>query len=115
MSESFDVAVVGATGVVGEAMLEILAERNFPAGKVHALASEKSVGKGIQYGNKMLRVKNLEDFDFSSVKIGLFSAGASVSEVYAPKAAATGCVVIDNTSYFRYDDDIPLVIAEVNP
>ena len=115
MSESFDVAVVGATGVVGEAMLEILAERNFPAGKVHALASEQSVGKGIQYGNKMLRVKNLEDFDFSSVKIGLFSAGASVSEVYAPKAAAAGCVVIDNTSYFRYDDDIPLVIAEVNP
>jgi len=115
MSESFDVAVVGATGVVGEAMLEILAERNFPAGKVHALASEKSVGKGIQYGNKMLRVKNLEDFDFSSVKIGLFSAGASVSEVYALKAAAAGCVVIDNTSYFRYDDDIPLVIAEVNP
>jgi len=115
MSQTFDVAVVGATGVVGEAMLEILAERSFPADKVYALASEQSVGKGIQYGNKMLRVKNLEDFDFSSVKIGLFSAGASVSEKYAPKAAAAGCVVVDNTSYFRYDDDVPLVIAEVNP
>ena len=115
MSQTFDVAVVGATGVVGETMLEILAERKFPASQVHALASERSVGKAIQYGNKMLRVQNLEDFDFSSVRIGLFSAGASVSEEYVPKAVAAGCVVIDNTSRFRYEDDIPLVIAEVNP
>jgi aspartate-semialdehyde dehydrogenase len=115
MSQTFDVAVVGATGVVGETMLEILAERKFPASQVHALASERSVGKATQYGNKMLRVKNLEDFDFSSVRIGLFSAGASVSEEYVPKAVAAGCVVIDNTSRFRYEDDIPLVIAEVNP
>ena len=115
MSQTFDVAVVGATGVVGETMIEILAKRKFPAGQVHALASERSVGKGIQYGNKMLRAQNLEDFDFSSVRIALFSAGASVSEEYVPKAVAAGCIVIDNTSRFRYEDDIPLVIAEVNP
>ena len=115
MSTQFDIAVVGATGVVGEAILEILAERKFPAGKVHALASERSIGKDVQYGNKTLDVDNLADFDFSTVQIALFSAGASVSEVYATKAAAAGCVVIDNTSQFRYDDDIPLVIAEVNP
>jgi aspartate-semialdehyde dehydrogenase len=115
MSQTFDVAVVGATGVVGETMIEILAKRKFPASQVHALASERSVGKGIQYGNKMLRAQNLEDFDFSSVRIALFSAGASVSEEYVPKAVAAGCIVIDNTSRFRYEDDIPLVIAEVNP
>ena len=115
MSQTFDVAVVGATGVVGETMIEILAKRKFPAGQVHALASERSVGKGIQYGSKMLRAQNLEDFDFSSVRIALFSAGASVSEEYVPKAVAAGCIVIDNTSRFRYEDDIPLVIAEVNP
>ena len=115
MSQSFDVAVVGATGFVGETMLAILAERKFPAGKVYALASERSVGKEVQYGNKTLDVLNLEDFDFSKAQIGLFSAGGSVSEVYAPLAAAAGCVVVDNTSFFRYDDDIPLVVAEVNP
>jgi aspartate-semialdehyde dehydrogenase len=115
MSQTFDVAVVGATGVVGETMIEILAKRKFPASQVHALASERSVGKGIQYGKKMLRAQNLEDFDFSSVRIALFSAGASVSEEYVPKAVAAGCIVIDNTSRFRYEDDIPLVIAEVNP
>jgi len=115
MSDANDVAVVGATGVVGEAMLEILAERNFPAGKVHALASERSVGKTVMFGNKALKVTDLAEFDFSSCKIGLFSAGASVSDVYAPQAAAAGCVVIDNTSRFRYDDGIPLVVPEVNP
>ncbi len=115
MSLSLEVAVVGATGVVGEAILEILAERKFPATKVHALASERSAGKRVKYGSKMLPVQNLEDFDFSNVQIGLFSAGASVSEATVPKAVAAGCVVIDNTSFYRYDDDIPLVIAEVNP
>ena len=114
MTKTFDVAVVGATGVVGEAMLEILAERKFPVGKVHALASERSVGKTVSFGNKELEVANLEDFDFSTVQIGLFSPGASISAIYAPKAAAAGCVVIDNTSQFRYDDDIPLVVPEVN-
>jgi len=114
MVKKFDVAVVGATGVVGEAMLEILAERKFPVGKVYALASERSVGKDVNFGNRELPVENLADFDFSTVQIGLFSAGGSISEEYAPKAAAAGCVVIDNTSHFRYDDDIPLVVPEVN-
>ena len=115
MSRVFDVAVVGATGAVGETMLEILAERKFPVGKVYALASERSVGKRVPFGGKMLVVEDLATFDFSKVQIGLFSPGASVSAIYAPKAAAAGCVVIDNTSQFRYDDDIPLVVPEVNP
>ena len=115
MSKKYDVAVVGATGVVGEAMLEILAERKFPVGKVFALASERSVGKSVDFGNRELVVEDLAEFDFSKVQIGLFSAGGSVSAEFAPKAAATGCVVIDNTSHFRYDDDIPLVVPEVNP
>ncbi len=115
MSDAIDVAVVGATGVVGEAMLEILAERNFPLGTVHALASERSVGKTVMFGNKPLTVSDLAEFDFTQCKIGLFSAGASVSDIYAPKAAAAGCIVVDNTSRFRYDDDIPLVVPEVNP
>ena len=115
MSKTFDVAVVGATGAVGEAMLSILAERKFPVGKVYPLASERSAGKKVEFGGTMLTVESLADFDFSKVQIGLFSAGASISEEYAPKAAAAGCVVVDNTSQFRYDDDIPLVIPEVNP
>jgi len=115
MSGEFDVAVVGATGVVGEAMLEILAQRKFPVGRVHALASQSSAGKTVMFGNKALRVTDLAEFDFSQCQIGLFSAGASVSDVYAPQAAAAGCVVIDNTSRFRYDDEVPLVVPEVNP
>jgi len=114
MSKKFDVAVVGATGVVGESMLEILSQRKFPVGKVHALASERSVGMDVAFGNRELRVENLADFDFSSVQIGLFSAGGSISAEYAPRAVEAGCVVIDNTSHFRYDDDIPLVVPEVN-
>ncbi len=114
MSDSFDVAVVGATGVVGEALLEILSARNFPTGNVYALASDRSVGKTLKFGNRQLDVGDVAEFDFSKVQIGLFSAGASVSAEFAPKAAAAGCVVIDNTSRFRYDDDIPLVVPEVN-
>ena len=114
MTEAIDVAVVGATGVVGEAMLEILAERNFPAGTVYALASERSVGKEVDFGRRTLVVDDLAEFDFSTVKIAFFSAGASVSEEYVPKATAAGCAVIDNTSQFRYDDQIPLVVPEVN-
>ncbi|MEM9207764.1 MAG: aspartate-semialdehyde dehydrogenase [Pseudomonadota bacterium] len=114
MSEKIDVAVVGATGVVGEAMLDILAQRKFPLGTVYALASERSVGKTVAFGNRELPVDDLATFDFSKVQIGLFSAGGSVSADYAPKAAEAGCVVIDNTSYFRYDGDIPLVVPEVN-
>ena len=115
MSRKFDVAVVGATGAVGETMLSILAERNFPVGNVYALASEKSVGKKVAFGDSWLTVEVLDDFDFSKAQIGLFSAGAGLSKIYAPKAAEAGCVVIDNTSQFRYDDDIPLVVPEVNP
>ena len=115
MSRKFDIAVVGATGAVGQAMLEILAESKVPYGKVYALASERSVGNTVDFAGDTLDVENLADFDFSKVQIGLFSPGASVSAVYAPKAAAAGCVVIDNTSQFRYDDDIPLVVPEVNP
>lgn len=114
MSKKFNVAVVGATGAVGEVMLEILAERKFPVGKVHALASENSVGKKVAFGNRELTVANLAEFDFSQADIGLFSAGGSISAEFAPKAAAAGCVVVDNTSNFRYDDDIPLVVPEVN-
>jgi len=115
MPDSFDIAVVGATGLVGESMLEILAERKFPVGKVHALASERSLGKEVSYGNRTLDVQDLATFDFSNAQIGFFSAGASVSAEYAPKAAASGCTVIDNTSCFRHDDDVPLVVPEVNP
>ncbi|PPD33060.1 MAG: aspartate-semialdehyde dehydrogenase [Methylomonas sp.] len=115
MSKTYDVAVVGATGAVGETMISILEERNFPVGKVYALASERSAGKRIPFKDGSLVVEDLASFDFSKVQIGLFSPGASVSAEYAPKAAAAGCVVIDNTSQFRYDDDIPLVVPEVNP
>ena len=115
MSKTVDVAVVGATGAVGETMLSILAERNFPVGKVYALASARSKGKRVEFGDKMLVVEDLAEFDFSKAQIGLFSAGASISKEFAPKAAAAGCVVIDNTSQFRYDDDKPLVVPEVNP
>lgn len=115
MSKKYDIAVVGATGAVGEVMLSILAERNFPVGKVYALASERSVGKRVQFGDKSLTIENLATFDFSKVQIGLFSPGGAISREYAPIAASQGCVVIDNTSEFRYDDDIPLVVPEVNP
>lgn len=115
MSKTYDVAVVGATGAVGETMISILEERNFPVGKVYALASERSAGKRIPFKGGSLVVEDLATFDFSKVQIGLFSPGASVSAEYAPKAAAAGCIVIDNTSQFRYDDDIPLVVPEVNP
>ena len=115
MSKTYDVAVVGATGAVGETMMRVLEERDFPVGNLYPLASERSAGKTIQFKGKNIRIENLADFDFSKVQIGLFSAGGSISAEYAPKAAAAGCVVIDNTSHFRYDDEIPLVVPEVNP
>ena len=115
MSDRFDIAVVGATGAVGEAILDILSTRKFPFGKVYALASERSAGDQVDFGNGQLTVEDLAEFDFAKVQIGLFSAGGSISEEFAPKAAEAGCVVIDNTSHFRYDDDIPLVVPEVNP
>lgn len=110
------IAVVGATGNVGREILNILAERNFPADEVVALASARSVGKEVSYGdNKILKVQNLETYDFTGTAIGLFSPGGSVSAIYAPKAAKAGCVVIDNTSHFRMDKDVPLIVPEVNP
>lgn len=111
---SYNVAVVGATGAVGEAMLDILEQRDFPVNELYPLASERSAGKTVMFRNKPVTVGNLAEFDFSKVQIGLFSAGGSVSAEYAPKAGAAGCVVIDNTSHFRYEDDIPLVVPEVN-
>lgn len=109
------IAVVGATGTVGQTMLEILAERKFPATEVIALASERSAGELVSFGKKTLTVRNLAEYDFNGTAIALFSPGAKVSAVHAPRAAAAGCVVIDNSSQFRYDADVPLVIAEVNP
>lgn len=115
MSKSCNVAVVGATGAVGAAMMGILESRNFPINQLFPLASEKSAGSSVTFRGRALTVGNLEEFDFSQAQIGLFSAGASVSRAYASKAAEAGCVVIDNTSQFRYDDEIPLVVPEVNP
>lgn len=114
MSKTYDVAVVGATGAVGEVIIEILQQRNFPVGNVYLLASERSAGKRVEFKGTHIKIENLADFDFKKVQIGLFSAGGSISEIYAPKAAAAGCIVIDNTSHFRYNDEIPLVVPEVN-
>jgi aspartate-semialdehyde dehydrogenase len=112
----YRVAVVGATGNVGREMLNTLAEMEFPCDEVVALASERSVGKEVSFGeDKTLKVRDLASFDFRGMDIGLFSPGAKVSEIYAPKAAAAGCVVIDNTSRFRMEKDVPLVVPEVNP
>ncbi|MFK7864074.1 MAG: aspartate-semialdehyde dehydrogenase [Pseudohongiellaceae bacterium] len=113
MSE-YSVAIVGATGAVGEALIEILEQRNFPVSELFLLASERSAGKTLMFNNKSVKVTDLAEFDFSQAQIALFSAGGSISEKYAPIAGEAGCVVIDNTSHFRYDDDIPLVVPEVN-
>ncbi|MFC5740944.1 aspartate-semialdehyde dehydrogenase [Dyella tabacisoli] len=112
---SYKVAIVGATGAVGETLLAILAEREFPISELVLLASERSAGEKIDFGDKSITVQNLADCDFKGVDIAFFSAGGSVSREHAPRAAAAGAVVIDNTSEFRYQDDIPLVISEVNP
>ena len=115
MRKKVNVAVVGATGEVGGAMLSILAERDFPVADLRAVASSRSAGKRIEFKDDELVVEDLASFDFSDIDIGLFSPGASVSAIHAPRAAAAGTVVIDNTSQFRYEDDIPLVVPEVNP
>lgn len=115
MSKTYDVAVLGATGAVGETMLTILEQRGFPAGKVYPLASSRSAGNTVEFRGEQLSVLDVAGFDWTQAQIGLFSAGASVSAHWAPIAAAAGCVVIDNTSQFRYQDDIPLVVPEVNP
>ena len=115
MSRQYKVAVVGATGAVGEVMLSVLAERNFPVGEIVALASERSAGGHVSFGDDDVLVRDLATFDPAGVDIALFSAGGDVSREYAPKFAAAGAVVIDNSSAFRQDDDVPLVVAEVNP
>jgi aspartate-semialdehyde dehydrogenase len=115
MSKQWRVAVLGATGLVGETMIRVLEERKFPVAELLPLASNRSLGRSVEFNGKDVPVIDVETFDFSRADIGLFSAGGEVSRIYAPKAAAAGCVVIDNTSEFRYDDDIPLVVPEVNP
>ncbi|HEY8013411.1 MAG TPA: aspartate-semialdehyde dehydrogenase, partial [Dongiaceae bacterium] len=113
---SYRVAVVGATGNVGREMLQTLAEREFPIKEVIAVASTRSAGMEVSYGeDDVLKVRDLDSFDFRGVDIALFSPGAKVSAVHAPRAAAAGCIVIDNTSQFRMDPDVPLVVPEVNP
>ncbi len=111
---SYRIAVIGATGLVGQEMLNILAERDFPVSEVIPLASRKSMGQTVSYGDKMLKVKALDTFDFAGVDIAFFAAGSEVSIEYAPKAAAAGTVVIDNSSHFRMDPDVPLIVPEVN-
>jgi len=115
MSKRWNVAVVGATGLVGGTMLAILEERKFPVNELYPLASSRSVGKSMRFAGRDYPVLDIATFDFSRAQIGLFSAGSTVSAEYAPKAGKAGCVVIDNTSQFRYQDDIPLVVTEVNP
>ena len=114
MTQTYNIALLGATGAVGEAILSILAERGFPVNTLYPLGSQRSSGKVVMFNEKAHRVLNAADFDFSFAQIALFSAGGAVSAMYAPKAAEAGCVVIDNTSHFRYDADVPLVIPEVN-
>jgi aspartate-semialdehyde dehydrogenase len=114
--DGYVVAVIGATGNVGREMLNILWDRKFPVSKVHALASQRSVGMEVSFGeDEVLKVENLETFDFKGVDFALSSPGAKVSAIHSPRAAAAGCVVIDNTSHFRMDPDVPLVVPEVNP
>ncbi len=115
MSKQFRVAVVGATGAVGEVMLAVLAERKFPISEIYALASERSAGEYVQFGNDEVMVRDLATFDPNGIDIALFSAGGSISKQYAPIFAAAGAVVIDNSSVFRGDADVPLVVSEVNP
>ena len=115
MTGKIDIALVGATGAVGEAMIEILEQRDFPVGTLYPLASARSAGKTIRFRGKSVTVQDLAEFDFAKVQIGLFSAGGDISATYAPIAAAAGCVVVDNTSHFRRDEDIPLIVPEVNP
>ena len=115
MSKGYSVAVLGATGLVGETLIRILEERNFPVSRFIPLASERSVGRSVRFRGEDFPVQDVAKFDFTGVQVGLFSAGAGVSAVHAPRAGAAGCVVIDNTSRFRYEADIPLVVPEVNP
>jgi aspartate-semialdehyde dehydrogenase len=115
MSRAFDVVVLGATGLVGQHMIEILEERDFPVNKLYPLASSRSAGGKVTFKGKEVTVLDADEFDWSVAQIGFFSAGGDISAKYAPLAAEAGCVVIDNTSHYRYDPEIPLVVPEVNP
>lgn len=115
MSKEWRVAVVGATGLVGETMIQVLAERDFPVSELYPLASNRSLGKSVEFKGRHYAVEELAGFDFSRADIGLFSAGSEISAQFAPQAGAAGCIVIDNTAQFRYETDIPLVVPEVNP
>tara|TARA_B100000497_G_scaffold107667_1_gene125416 strand:- start:1005 stop:2033 length:1029 start_codon:yes stop_codon:yes gene_type:complete len=113
---TYNIAVVGATGAVGREMLQTLSERNFPINNIHALASKSSIGKEVSFGdNKVLKIKPVDDFNFEDVDIALFSAGSEVAKKFGPIAGKKGCIVIDNSSYFRMDDEVPLIVPEVNP
>ncbi|WP_026374698.1 aspartate-semialdehyde dehydrogenase [Aestuariibacter salexigens] len=114
MSQAFDVAVLGATGLVGQTMIDILEERKFPINRLYPLASKRSAGGKVTFKGEDITVLDADEFDWGQVQFGFFSAGGSVSEKFAPLAAEAGCVVIDNTSQFRYEPDIPLVVPEVN-
>ncbi|AAN56078.1 aspartate-semialdehyde dehydrogenase [Shewanella oneidensis MR-1] len=115
MSQEFNVVVLGASGAVGQTMIEILEERNFPVANLYPLASSRSAGETVSFHGKQITILDVETFDWSQAQLGFFSAGGDVSAKWAPIAAEAGCVVIDNTSHFRYDIDIPLVVPEVNP
>lgn len=115
MSQEFNVVVLGASGAVGQTMIEILEERNFPVANLYPLASSRSAGETVSFHGKQITILDVETFDWTQAQIGFFSAGGDVSAKWAPIAAEAGCVVIDNTSHFRYDIDIPLVVPEVNP
>jgi len=110
----YRVAVIGATGNVGREVLNILAERKFPADEVIALASSRSIGREISYGDKIVKAKNLENFDFKGVDFAIMSAGSEISKDWGPRIAASGCIVIDNSSFWRYDSNVPLIVPEVN-
>ena len=113
---TYNIAVVGATGAVGREMLQTLSERNFPLNNIYALASKSSIGREVSFGDdKIFKVLSLEDFDFEKVDIALFSAGSDIAKKYGPVVGKTGCIVIDNSSCFRMDDDVPLIVPEVNP
>ena len=113
--DKYNVAVVGATGIVCESLLSILDSRKFPVNKIHAVASQNSKGSKVKYGNELITVEALDEFEFKNIDFDFFSAGGSISKIYAPKAASQNCIVIDNTSEFRYVDNIPLIVPEVNP
>lgn len=114
MSQAFDVAVLGATGLVGQMIIDLLEERKFPINRLYPLASERSAGGSVQFKGEELEVLDADGFDFGQTQLAFFSAGGAVSAIYAPLAAEAGCTVIDNTSQFRYEPDIPLVVPEIN-